>query len=153
MVVIQRDVLMNAIISPTRFSRTSPLKPTRWQVTELLGCNRLWIQCGMCMMQTFLQGVKNDPVHNESLVNVANKMFGLSGCSSQYRTKDLSVISFHCDFKVTLSASGATFLFWVFVSKLSFNHLSYTNPQSNKLWWIKSHTLLSVNSMLTLKLL
>ncbi len=160
MVVIQRDVLMNAIISPIRFSRTSPLKPTRWQVTEHLGCNRLWIQCGMCMMQTLLQGVKNDPVwflntHNvfESLVHVANKMFGLSGCSSQYRTKDLSVISFHCDFKVTLSASGATFLFWVFVSKLSFSHLSYTNPQSNKFWWLKSHPLLSVNSMLTLKLL
>lgn len=85
----------------------------------------------------FAAGCQNDPVwflntHNvfESLVHVANKMFGLSGCSSQYRTKDLSVISFHCDFKVTLSASGATFLFWVFVSKLSSAtcHIQTHNP-------------------------
>ncbi len=112
MVVIQRDVLMSAIISPIRFSRTSPLKPTRWQVTGHLGCNRLGIQCGMCMMRTLLQGVKNDPVWFlnthvfESLVHVPNKMFGLSGCASRYATKYLSVISFHCDFKVLICLWG-----------------------------------------------
>ncbi len=64
-------------------------------MTGHLGCNRLGIQCGMCMMWTFLQGVKNDPVWFlnthvfESLVYVLNKMFGLSGCASQYTAKSV----------------------------------------------------------------
>lgn len=41
MMVIQKDLLVSAIISPIRCSRTSLLKPTRWQVTEHLDCNTL----------------------------------------------------------------------------------------------------------------